>query len=133
LSEIVGHADLRHRPLINLSIPGREDPVLALIDTGFNGYLLTNHNVAQQLDFRLPGIEISVELAGHTVRRFELADGRIDWFGEIRQVPVLVSSDEPAMSTVADEPWILIGTALLNPHRLIIDFSTRRVLIAQAD
>jgi hypothetical protein len=50
----------------------------------------------------------------------------------IREVPVLVSNDEPS-ALAADEPMILIGPALLSPHRLMIDFARGSVLIAQAE
>jgi predicted aspartyl protease len=133
LSEVVGHVDLRNRPLANISISGREDAVLALIDTGFNGHLLMHEDVAEQFGLVMTGAAARVELAGRELRQFSVADGRILWFGELRQVPVLISADESPRRGGPDEPLVLLGTALLNPHKLIVDFERRRVVIAQAD
>jgi hypothetical protein len=40
LSELVGHVDERERPLIRVPIPDQDRSFLALVDTGFNGWLL---------------------------------------------------------------------------------------------
>jgi predicted aspartyl protease len=132
LSEIVGHVDLRNRPLTKIEISGREDAVLALIDTGFNGHLLMHEDVAQQLGLVMTGAAAKVELAGHELRQFPVADGTVVWFGELRRIPVLISAEESPPRAGPDEPAVLLGTALLNPHKLTIDFAMRRVVIAQA-
>jgi predicted aspartyl protease len=132
LPEIIGHVDLRNRPLVSISIPNYEDNILALVDTGFNGYLLVHQDNARHLGFSLPGVEITVELAGHAMRRFRVADGRVLWFGQVREVPVLLSTEDYSL-VAPDEPVLLIGTALLNPNKLIVDFTNRSVVIAQSD
>ena len=132
LSDIVGHIDGRNRPLVTFSVPGHEDAVLALIDTGFNGYLLMHEDVAGRLGFVNRGLTTTVEFAGHARHRLNVADGRISWFDRLVDVSVLVSSDSPPRAAAPDEPIALIGTALLNPHKLVVDFASGQVLIAEA-
>jgi predicted aspartyl protease len=131
LSEIAGHVDLRNRPLVNVAIPGHEDPILALIDTGFNGYLLVHEDIAQRLCFISTGTTTMVEFAGHARRKLYVADGQIIWFGELTPVPVLVSTEDRPRPAIPDEPIALIGTGLLNPHKLVVDFASRQVLLVK--
>ena len=133
MPEIVGHGDPRNRPLVRISIPGHEDTVLALLDTGFNGYLLIHEAIARQLGFATTGAATNVELAGHVLQELYVADGTISWFNKSVLVPVLVRTEERPSQLGPDEPIALIGTALLNPHKLVVDFTSRRVLIAQAE
>jgi hypothetical protein len=56
--------------------------------------------------------------------------GSIVWFGRQRKVDVWVTA-EPLRAAAPDEPIGLLGTGLLNPHHLIIDFATRRVVISE--
>jgi predicted aspartyl protease len=130
LSELLGHVDARNRPLLTFSVPGREDGVLGLVDTGFNGYLLVDAAIAQQLGFTVTDVTDTVEFAGHVHRRLSVAAGRIHWFDQVIDIDVLVSAEEPPRMAAA-EPAALIGTTLLNPHSLTVDFATRRVVLSE--
>ena len=131
MPEIIGHVDARNRPLVSFSIPGHEDGVLGLVDTGFNGYVLMHRDVAKRFGFAVTDITIMVEFAGHPRREVYVAGGRIAWFNQIVDVDVLVTTEERPRNILSDEPVALIGTGLLNPHKLVVDFANRRVLIAQ--
>jgi predicted aspartyl protease len=127
LPEIIGHVDARNRPLVSFSVPG----VLGLIDTGFNGYLLMHTEVAKRFGFTVTDVTMIVEFAGHPRREVFVADGRIAWFNQSVDVDVLVTTEERPRNILPDEPVALIGTELLNPHKLVVDFTNRRVVIAQ--
>jgi predicted aspartyl protease len=117
---------------VSIPIPGRDDALLGQIDTGFNGYLFVHQTIAEQLGFISSGQTTELEFADHTQHSAHFAAGRIEWFGKLLDIDVLVTARSlPRM--MPDDPIGLIGTALLNPHKLIIDFTTRRVLITQAD
>jgi predicted aspartyl protease len=133
LPEIIGHVDARNRPLVTFSVPGHEDAVLALVDTGFNGYLLMHADVAKGLGFLVTDVTIPVEFAGYARREVNLAGGRITWFDQTIDVDVLVTTEERPRNVGSDEPIALIGAGLLNPHRLVVDFGSRRVSITQDD
>ena len=67
-----------------------------------------------------------VELGdGRTVQVYE-GRAAIPWLGEERRVRVLVSDD---WVTIGDAPVGLLGTELLAPHLLLIDFAKRTVEI----
>ena len=67
-----------------------------------------------------------VELGdGRTVQVYE-GRATIPWLGEDRRVRVLVSDD---WITAGDAPVGLLGTDLLAPHLLLIDFAERTVEI----
>ena len=53
LPELVGHVDQRDRAVVRVSLPGRDQSFLALVDTGFNGSLLMEATDAVSLGFVL--------------------------------------------------------------------------------
>jgi len=133
LSEIIGHVDARDRPIVSLAVPGQEDGLLVLIDTGFNKELLIHETDAARLKCEVSDVTMQVELAGRERRILSLARTRIVWFGHEREIDVLIARTEQPRATLADEPVALLGTALLSPHKLTVDFATRRVVIAESD
>jgi hypothetical protein len=48
-------------------------------------------------------------------------------------VDIWIAKGDLKRSSRADEPAGLIGTGLLNPHALTIDFATRQVVVAEND
>jgi hypothetical protein len=54
--------------------------------------------------------------------------GIIKWMGKQRQVELIVSSKRPALRR-DDDPIALIGSGLLTPHLLFIDYQTKSVEI----
>ena len=133
MPEIVGHVDERNRPLVRFSVPGQDDTFLALIDTGFNGHLFVQEDVAERLGFIDFGVATDAEFADQGRHKVYLAHGRSAWFGELVNVEVLIAADRPLRAASADEPVALLGTSLLFPHILIVDFNKRRVVIGRSD
>ena len=130
MSEIFGHVDERDRPIVSLSVHGQEDSFLVIVDTGFSGQLLINDTEIPRLRCEITGIDLPVEFANRERRMLSLARSRIVWFGEPQDVHVWVTTREPGRTALSDEPVGLLGTALLNPHRLMVDFAARRVVIS---
>ena len=120
MAKLIGSIDALGRPLLRLPISGGHDDLLALVDTGFNGELMTSLDVARSLRITLDEDLEPIELGTGTVERVYV--GRIDmrWLGRQTRVEVLVSSRWPAPRP--DAPVALIGTRLLRPHQLIIYF-----------
>lgn len=132
MSEIVGHVDARDRPIVSLSLPGADDGLLVIVDTAFNGQLLIHDIDAARLKCGSSRVELRVEFADRRSRVLKRARGSIVWFGREQSVDVWMSA-EPQRTAMPDEPVGLLGTGLLNPHRLVVDFATRRVVITEHD
>lgn len=121
-----GFIDRRKRPLVGME--GNEGQgFIALVDTGFNAALWCGSQMAGRLNFIPTGEFIRVVTAGGQ-HRAELARGHVTWFGEPRSIVALVKMDEP-MPVSPNELAALIGTRLLFPGRLVIDFLEERVEI----
>lgn len=94
-----------------------------LVDTGFNGSLLIGDALFDPAKAKFVGT-IDAELAaGQTceLRRYELS---FLWLGRKIRTRILLGADKEC----------LVGTQLLNPHRLMIDYSQRTVsLVSAAD
>ena len=125
MAQLIGSVDPRGRPLVR--VQGKSERLLVPIDTGFNGDLILTSDAARLLGVE-PGLgETEIELAdGRIAHAFETS-ALIDWFGEQRRIRVLVSDARSV--TRDDEPSGLLGTGLLAPHRLAIDFDTRTAVI----
>jgi len=124
MAKIIGSFDQRGRPVIR--IEGKHESILVVVDTGFNGELMTTRAAATLLGIGPVQRESDVQLGdGRTVRLYE-ARTTIPWLGEERRVRVLVSDD---WVTIGDAPVGLLGTDLLAPHLLLIDFAERTVEI----
>jgi predicted aspartyl protease len=91
---MVGHVDQRERPLVRVSLPDRDRSFLALVDTGFNGWLLMEAMDAESLGFVLSELTVLVEFAGRGQSRLRVAHGHIMWFGKPQRIEVLVSTVE---------------------------------------
>jgi predicted aspartyl protease len=131
LGDIIGHVDNRDRPIVLLSVDGMEDGFPVIVDTGFNGELLINDTEISRLQCRMTGVEAPIEFANKERRTIVFARSRVVWFGRAQDVRVWVTAAEPDRAAAADEPVGLLGTALLKPHRLTVDFATRRVVISE--
>ena len=91
----------------------------AVVDTGFNGALVLPEEVVRELELPIVNY-IECSLAGEVAYEADVAIAYVEWFGEIREVRVIVM---PA--------GFLIGTQLLAGTRLTIDYEERTVLIAK--
>lgn len=122
-----GFVDRRKRPLLGMQ--GNEGQrFIALVDTGFNAAFWCGSQTAGWLNFVPTGKYARVVTAGGR-HRAELAHGYIKWLGELREIVALVKSNE-SMPLHPNEPSALIGTQLLFPGRLLIDFLEERVEIS---
>jgi predicted aspartyl protease len=128
LGTLIGSVDERLRPLIRLTAAKGDDDVLCLLDTGFNGELLVRRAEADRLGLLPIGSSEVAEFAGGERVRLQLAEGNIHWLGELRFVRALISADD-RLPVSADAPQVLVGTRLLFPHLLLIDFSAATVEI----
>jgi clan AA aspartic protease len=100
-------------------IGGRQTIELtAVVDTGFDGDLCIPTRVAVQLGLELIG-EQPVELADGTQRGQLVFAGSVRFFGETREVQIMLTDSEDA----------LIGTSLLNHYPLAIEFPGGQVKV----
>ena len=125
LSEIT--VDRLGRPVVRVEIPGGES-FLAHIDTGFNGEMMLAEFDARRLGFTIATKAANVTVAGDVVQRVMEGSGTIHWFGEARRVELYVSTATPS-KRMDDGPVALIGTRLLIPHLLLVDFARGTVEI----
>ena len=126
LSKLTGRTDHLGRPVIR--IEAGDESILALVDTGFNGELMMSETDARMLGFTILERTIHVKLAAEQSEEVLQAIGSIDWMGKERRVSVLVTTDCSVLRR-DDDPVAMIGTALLTPHLLKIDFASRLVEI----
>jgi hypothetical protein len=131
LSDIVGHVDDRGRPIVSLSTSDHEDALLVVVDTGLNGTLLLHDGPIARQRCEISQLEEIVEFADRERRALLLGRSRIMWLGRLLDTDVFISRSERSRATTPDEPIGLLGTALLSPHSLTIDFAARRVVIAE--
>jgi clan AA aspartic protease len=117
---VTGFVDDWLRALIRLPVAATRDgmrtELVAWIDTAFNGCLVIPRK-------RVTELKLSKRISSETI----LADGRtvefetyscfFDWFGNTYETLVVASEGEHA----------LLGTMLLDGHRLDIDYSAKTV------
>lgn len=87
-----------------------------LIDTGFSGTLVIGDDVFDTAFLPWRG-ECEAELAAGETAIFQIYDAEIDWLGQWKTVRVYVGPGSEC----------LLGTDILQPHRLEIDYSLRTV------
>lgn len=133
MAEITGHVDSRGRPLIRLSLASGGDDLLVTVDTGFNGQLLIHDTEFLGLGSQGAWPALEIELAGRERRAVGVVPARIVWFGQERDVYVFVAGGIRPRAAVADDPVGLLGAMLLTPHRLMIDYAARRVVITESN
>ena len=90
----------------------------AIVDTGFDGYLCLPTRIAVQLGLELIGEQL-IELADGTQRKQFVFAGSVRFFGETREVQIMLTDSEDA----------LIGTRLLNHYPLAIEFPGGQVKV----
>ena len=117
---------------MRLLFAGRDDEVIALLDTGFNGALLMAEADVADLGVRVSPLASHAKMGDGRVVELRRAQCTVYWLGELRRTEVLVSS-EPDQHRGPDEPVVVIGTQLLAPNMLLIDFSAGSVEIETQD
>jgi predicted aspartyl protease len=116
---------------VRVERPGGEDSILATVDTGFNGDLFMSAVDARLTGFVGIGLKTKAKFADST-RLVEETSAVIVWMGRTREVELLISHADP-LPSAADEPIALIGTRLMTPHLLLIDFQAATVEIEEQD
>ena len=99
------------RPTIAVGIEGRKDPLICVVDTGFNGKIWVPEQLSKDQVFEPVGSEY-LGLADGSVIAVALAMVTIDWFGQAEALSAIVGG-------AGDPP---LGTALLVGCRLEVDF-----------
>jgi predicted aspartyl protease len=102
-----------------ISHSGRLHKHPAVIDTGFNGHLSLPEKLAHRYGWRWAGYE-SYEIATGDIVQENVFLGKIQWFGTVQDIYAVASHAQD----------ILIGTRLLEPHQLLIDFHKRIVRVS---
>ena len=90
--------------------------ITAIVDTGFDGDLCLTTRLAVQLGLELVGQQL-IELADGTKRDELVFAGSVRFLSETRAVEILLTNSEDA----------LLGTRLLDHHRVSIEFPGGRV------
>jgi predicted aspartyl protease len=134
--DLEGSVDDLKRPLVRIEAAGFVDPLVAFVDTGFNGALLVDEAQAARLGFSITRNSIApVRLASQRIENFSVGRGSFTWLGERRTVLAHILIETPgerrARHARKTEEEILIGTDLLSDCRLEIDFPARKVLISK--
>jgi len=128
---LTGWIDGRRRPLVNVRL-GDGKIVCALVDTGFNGYLLWEGSVGGQLGFpgELSPLYRPIEVAGGKILA-NLGMITIQWFHDLISIETLVATTTAKQHRSGD-PVLFIGTALLSGMSLFVDFLNGSVHIERS-
>ena len=132
-STLVGYIALApYKPMLLLrTTSGTQFPTV--VDTGFSGQLLIDTWAVRRLGVEMSGESWPVTLAGGIPVRGQLGSLTIEWFGLNRHVGVIVIEgrlrDAPAV--IPPEPEILLGTTLMKPGLLEIDFLEETVKLTR--
>ena len=135
--DLEGSVDDLNRPLVRIETPSFADPLVAFVDTGFNGALLIDETQAARLGFSvMRNSATPVRLASRRDEDVMVGRGSFIWLGErrtiIAHVLIEIQGERRARNARETEEEILIGTGLLPDCRLEIDFPARKVLISKA-
>ncbi|MGD9857219.1 MAG: hypothetical protein AB7U20_19920 [Planctomycetaceae bacterium] len=105
-------------PQIELPIAGAS--WMAVVDTGFNGYMELPQALLEQLDAEYQGEAFSLLAGGQSIsEKVYLIDIQFD--GDLRTAEVSFAASDT----------ILLGTKLLSHHQLVIDFPGKGVTLSK--
>jgi predicted aspartyl protease len=89
--DLEGSVDDLKRPLVRIETPGFTDPLIAFVDTGFNGALLIDERQAARLGFSVVRNSIApLRLASQRNENFLRGRGSFIWLGERRTIVAYV-------------------------------------------
>jgi predicted aspartyl protease len=125
---LFGSVDLRGRPVVRIGRADGGDDFLAVVDTGFNGELLVSEEDVERIGVAVSRVAATVELAGGLLQDVVQAKIEIMWMGRPRLVDIFIGIESTLRKHI-DEPIALVGTGLLKPHLLLIDFDVGTVEI----
>jgi predicted aspartyl protease len=127
-----GRVDARRRPIIDLSFAepaGAYASIPALVDTGFNGDVIVEGGRLRDIPCRLLDWYEHVDVVGGTAA-VRVAESSVHWLGEVRTVTVLITLSDKTPRR--GDPIAAVGTRLLHPASVTIDFLEEFVSIAAA-
>ena len=128
MAKLIGSVDHLGRPLVRLSDVGAQHvEILALVDTGFNGGLMMGLKLAEDLGVELDEDSVRVELGNGAAANVHQGLVGMIWLGRHRTAQVFAS--ESWVQGHPDAPVALLGTGLLRPHLLLVDFDAATVEI----
>jgi predicted aspartyl protease len=127
---MVGSVDHYLRPILRLKFAGQEDELIALIDTGFNGQLLMSQTLALRLNVQVNEFEDVVTLADGSLVAARQGHVTVEWFGKARNVHVQITPTH-AKQRVSEGDFVLLGTRLIAPDNLEIQFGRKTVTLHQ--
>jgi predicted aspartyl protease len=133
LSILRGSIDQQRRAILRLEQANGDDGFAAQVDTGFNGYLMVHEADLAKLAFKRTNGSAEVQVARGMGITVFFAEATVIWFdGKLRRINVFVVPDPPPRR-LPDDPIVLLGTKLIDPHRLTIDFTLNILEITRAD
>ena len=107
-------------PMMNKVFPS-EGTVIAILDTGFEGFLLIPENVFKQLSFDKLSLEQRQLILANS-----LSIQSTGTFGEV-VIPSLKNQFDGFIETIKGVEEIVVGTGLIEKLRLTLDYCTRRI------
>ena len=117
-----GIVDESMRALLDVSVAaakGAEKHVITVwIDTAFNGGLVMPRRHIERLGLKQASTTQAILADGRSVD-LETFTCRLEWFGDERRIQVVANDGE----------FPLLGTLLLAGRKLVIDYSTRAVVL----
>ena len=120
---IVGAVNSAYEPIVRLEVHGPSGlsrEIRAIVDTGYNGYLMLTPGLAAALD--LPFVSTNpVFLADGSEVSFEVCDVTVMWDGSPRDVDAHISDTTP-----------LVGMRLMDSHTLYVEIEDGGRVVIQA-
>jgi predicted aspartyl protease len=110
--------------VIRMAIGDRD--LLLTVDTGFNGDMLLAASAAASVGLTTDAAFTNIELGDGTTATLAETEYDMSWLDRRRLIRVRISSD---WAPRGDDPVGLVGTKLISPHLLLIDFEARSVEI----
>ena len=103
--------DLLARISVQVSSPASDEEAIvnAIVDTGFNGYLMLPKSAVRDLELKQQGIRPAI-LADGKLGSAKVYRANVQWDGEVRNVQVVATEVDP-----------LVGTSLLRGFKLTVD------------
>jgi clan AA aspartic protease len=118
---ISGHVNERREAVVEVWVKGARQRArtTCVIDTGYTGTLVVSEGAASDLGMRYAG-SVRVTLADGSMVVLPRYEAEIEWVGGVRSI---LASAIPLGSA-------LVGTKLLDGHRLAIDYAGGSVEVA---
>ncbi len=115
---MIGFVDEVNQPFLTLNFGQGE--LDFLVDTGFIGTLIVGEELFDASDTVAAGY-VEAELVAGQLYTFACHFVQFEWFGKMTRMRILIAPGTEC----------LLGSELLAPHRLEIDYEQRRVTLTQ--